>query len=289
MAKNSDKLTLRQRESQRIMREKSMRKKRQAIVRKVQVGCAVCVALALVGGGFWVWKNSMFSKAVQSASDGMYQMTARAGFSLDTLYLEGRSRTPVAEINKAIGLNKGEPILQLSLQELKERLEAVGSIRTAAVERELPNRLAIRIIEREPVAIWQYQGKKVLVDDNGVAMPDVDMAAYRNLPLIVGKDAPEEIEEVLALLQSSKELTKRFSAAVRISSRRWNIHLKDGTQVKLPEQDAAKAWEALAKMQDKQQLLDRDVKVIDLRVAGRLFIKTSPEDVASDTSSAKET
>ncbi len=289
MAKKSDKLTLRQRESQRIMREKSLRKKRQAIVRKAQIASAVLVVVMLAGGGFWLWKNSMFSKAVQTVSNGMYQMTARAGFRLDTLYLEGRSRTPMAEINKAIGLNKGEPILQLSLQELKERLEAVGSIRDVAVERELPNRLAIRIVEREPVAIWQNKGKLVLVDDKGVAMPDVDMAAYRNLPLIVGKDAPTQVSEVLGLLQSSKELSKRFSAAVRISGRRWNVHLKDGTQIKLPEQDAAKAWEALAKLHTKQKLLDRDVKVIDLRVAGRLFIKTSPEEIAGESSSAKET
>ncbi|MFO0389739.1 MAG: cell division protein FtsQ/DivIB [Alphaproteobacteria bacterium] len=289
MAKKSDNLTLRQRESQRIMREKSARKKRQAIVRKAQIVGAVCVVLVVAGVGFWVWKNSMFSKAVESVSNGMYQITARAGFTLDTLYLEGRSRTPMEEISKAININKGDPILQLSLQEIKARLEAVGSISSAAVERELPNRLAIRIVEREPVALWQHQGKMVLVDDNGVAMPDVALSAYRHLPLIVGKDAPSQVGEVLALLQSSKALQERFAAAVRISGRRWNVHLKDGTQVKLPEQDATKAWEALAKLQDKQQLLDRDVKVIDLRVAGRLFIKTSPENVAGESSSAKET
>ncbi len=287
--KKQDNLTLRQRESQRIMREKSARKKRQAIMRKTKIASIACLAIMVAGGGFWLWKNSMFSKAAQSVSDGMYAMTARAGFRLDTLYLEGRSRTPMTEINKALGLNKGEPILRFSLQDLKGRLESVGSIQTAAVERELPDRLVIRIVEREPVAIWQNQGKLVLVDDNGVAMPDVNLAAYRHLPLIVGKDAPTQVGEVLALLHASKELAGRFSAAVRISSRRWNIHLKDGTQVKLPEQDAAKAWESLAKLHDKQQLLDRDVRVIDLRVAGRLFIKTSPEDITSDSSSAKET
>jgi cell division protein FtsQ len=289
MAKKSDKLTLRQRESQRIMREKSARKKRQVLVRKIQIAGAVCAVMAVAGGSFWLWKNSMFSKTVQSVSNGMYQITARAGFKLDTLYLEGRSRTSMEEINKAIGLNKGEPILQLSLQELKDRLESVGSISSAAVERELPDRLAIRIVERDPVAVWQFQGKMVLVDDKGVAMPDIDVAAYRKLPLIVGKDAPSQVAEVLALLQSSKQMKERFSAAVRISGRRWNIHLKDGTQVKLPEQEPAKAWEALAKLQDKQQLLDRDVTVIDLRVAGRLFIKTSPEDISGEPSSAKET
>ncbi len=289
MAKKSDNLTQRQRQSQQIMREKSARKKRRAIMRKLQVAGYVATLALVAGSGFWVWKTSLISHTLTTISNGMFQLTARAGFGLDALYLEGRSRTPMGEISKALALNKGDPILQLSLDEMRQRLEQVGSIRFAAVERELPGRLIVRIIEREPVALWQNQGKLALVDDNGVVMNDVDVEGYRGLPLIVGKEAPTHVGEVLNLLASDKKLSGRVAAAVRISGRRWNIRLKDGKEVKLPETDPGKAWKTLAEIQEKQQLLDRDVKVIDLRVSGRLFIKVSPEEIPGPSPDAKET
>ena len=289
MAKQSEHLTQRQRQSQRIMREKSARKKRRALIRKAQIACGVLAVGLVAGGGFWAWKTSFVSNTLAAIHNGMYQMTARSGFALESFYLEGRNRTPMQEITKALGLKKGDPILQLSLQEMRERLEKIGSVRYAAVERELPDRLIVRIVEREPVAIWQNQGKMALIDDNGVVMNDISVAGYPSLPLVVGGQAPEHVGEVLALLASDKQMANRFEAAVRISGRRWNIRLKDGKEIKLPENNPEKAWRALADIQQAQQLLDRDVKVIDLRVGGRLFIKVAPEENPGATPGAKET
>jgi hypothetical protein len=50
------------------------------------------------------------------------------------------------------------------------------------------------------------------------------------------------------------------------------------------------AWNKLAELEETQQLLSRNVHVIDLRVAGRLFIKLSPEEVPDvNAEGAKET
>jgi cell division protein FtsQ len=145
-------------------------------------------------------------------------------------------------------------------------------------------------MEREPVALWQYQGKQVLIDDNGVVMDGVMSASYPNLPLIVGADAPARTQEIISLLASQPKLAKQFESAIRVSARRWNIRFKGGMEVKLPEKDPQQAWNALAEIEEKQQLLARQVHVIDLRVAGRLFIKLSPEHApAVDAAGAKET
>lgn len=287
--RKTSKLTARQRESQRIKREKDARKKRQALVRKVQYGFAL-VAVMVVGiTSFWIWKHSLVSYAYNAVVNGAYQITAKSGFAFEAMYLEGRHRTPVSEIRKAVNLKKGDPILQVSLAEMRQRLEAISSIQSASVERELPGRLHISIAERQPVAIWQYNGKYTLVDDNGVAMPDLDVSQHANLPLIVGRGAPAHVGEVLHLLRAEQKLAGRVKAAVRISSRRWNIHLEDKKEIKLPEKNPVSAWLHLAEMHEKQSLLDRDVEVIDLRVNGRLFI-TLPEQVTPiKTSGAQET
>jgi cell division protein FtsQ len=158
------------------------------------------------------------------------------------------------------------------------------------VERALPGTLHVRIIEREPVALWQYQGKVALVDDNGVVMDGIDKANYRSLPLIVGAGAPQRVGEVLALLVQQPGLAQRFAAAVRVGERRWNIRLDNGMEIRLPEANPGNAWQALAEIDREQKLLARDIRVIDLRVGGRLFIKLSPEGMPAATpAGAKET
>lgn len=287
--KKNKKLTSREQHSARIIREKSAKKKRQLWIKRLQYGC-MAVAVIIAGGtGFWIWKYSLVSYAYNAVVSSAYQLTARAGFAFDVLYLEGRDRTPVAEINKAVNLEKGTPILQVSLADMRQRLETISSIKSAAVERELPGRLNITIVERKPVAIWQHQGKYTLVDDNGVAMPDLSVAEHPHLPLIVGSDAPPHVGEVIQMLQSQQQLALRFKAAVRISNRRWNIRLADDTEIKLPEKGPMAAWDKLAQIHEKQALLDRAAQVIDLRVAGRLFITLPAEQAPTKASRAKET
>ena len=287
--KKTKKLTSRQRQTQKIMREKNAKKKRQALVKKTQYGCAAVAVLVAGISGFLIWKHSLVSYAYNTVVNGAYQLTVDAGFGFETLYLEGRSRTPVEDIRKAILLKDGAPLLQASLDDIRQRLQSISSVHTAYVERELPNRLNVRIVERKPVAIWQYKKEYTLIDDNGVAMPDIKVSSHPNLPLVVGKDAPASVGEVLRLLQAEKKLAPRFEAAVRISSRRWNIRLSGDTEVKLPEKSPVAAWTKLAEIQEKQALLDRDVEVIDLRIKGRLFITLPTEEVPGKSGHAKET
>src|SRR5208282_2683263 len=99
------------------------------------------------------------------------------------------------------------------------------SVKFAAVERSLPDTLHIRIVEREPVALWQHQGKMTPVDDQGTIMSDLDAAPYQHLPLIIGDDAPAHAAELLTILASEPDLAKRFANATRMGDRRWNIRL----------------------------------------------------------------
>ncbi|MDE3038638.1 MAG: cell division protein FtsQ, partial [Pseudomonadota bacterium] len=150
----------------------------------------------------------------------------------------------------------------------------------AAVERALPGALYVRIVEREPVALWQHEGVITPVDDNGTAMNGIAVAPGRRLPLIIGDDAPKHVGDLLQLLALEPDLTQRFAAAAWVGDRRWNIRLHSPigvVEVKLPEEGPAEAWKKLAELQARRRLLDRDVKVIDMRLEGRMFIRLAPE------------
>lgn len=288
-----DGLTPRQRQSQQIMRDKMARKKRKVLLRKVGLAGGALLCACLLAGGVWAVHSGFLSRGVASLQDSFYGMTARSGYAVRSLYLEGRNRTSVDELEQALGIRKGDPILRISIDEVRERLQKIESIKFAEVERSLPSTLHVRIVEREPVALWQHQGKLSLVDDNGVVMTGIDIEPYRRLPLIVGEGAPREVRELISIMSSSPELAKRFSSATRISERRWNIRLSsdkgDAVEVRLPESNPVSAWKKLADIDQKQRLLERDVKVIDLRLEGKVFIKLSPDVFTGKDGVARET
>lgn len=287
--KKQDEMTPRERQSRQIMREKAARKRRQAWAHRVQLTGLAVLAATVLGGGSWLTLSGAGARAWAQTVDGVYGLTANAGLTVQSIYLEGRNRTSMQEINAALNIRQGSPILRVDLDEARQRLEKIESVRFAAVERTLPDALYIRIVEREPVALWQHQGKLSPVDDNGVVMHGIEAEPYRHLPLIVGDGAPKHIGELLELLAAEPELVKDFAAALRMGERRWNIRLANGTEIMLPERDALTAWQKLAALQASQKLLDRAVKVIDLRIEGRLFITLAPQDMPKKTAHAKET
>ncbi len=287
--KNNDELTPRQKQSQRIMREKALRKKRQIWTRRALIAGLAFSAVTVVGGGGWLWFSGTGAKIIDNTTKGAYRLTAKSGFNIQAVYLEGRSRTGLDEINKALALTKGQSIFAADLDAMRINLEKIDSVKTAAVERALPHTLYVRIVEREPVALWQNNGKLALVDDNGVVMTGIDAAPYAHLPLIIGDGAPGHVAELIGLLAAEPELAKHFAAAMYMGGRRWNIRFENGSEVKLPETNPLSAWKALADLQKKQQLLDRAVRVVDLRLPDRLFITVNPQDMPRKLTGAKDT
>ena len=57
------------------------------------------------------------------------------------------------------------------------------------------------------------------------------------------------------------------------SERRWDVHLKNGMAVRLPEIDPVSAWSRLAIIDRKREITSRDLAVIDLRIPHQLVVE----------------
>jgi len=101
--------------------------------------------------------------------------------------------------NNGFGLN----VLRLSLEDVRKQVESIPWVHSASLTRVLPNCLAIRVVEREPVAYANVGGHVSLVDSEGVFL-DKPESAYFDLPVITGLDptaGPEECKTHIALYQ----------------------------------------------------------------------------------------
>jgi cell division protein FtsQ len=167
--------------------------------------------------------------------------------------------------------------------DIRARIEALPWVEHATVERHLPGTVLVQVQERRPFAIWQNQGKFLLIDRQGQVVTDEAVAAFRELPLVVGPGAPEHAAALLDAIAALPALQARMTAAVRVGERRWNLVLNNDIQVLLPEGAAPAALARLMQLQTGHDLLDRPLQVVDMRLPDRLMLRPRPASPAPGT------
>jgi cell division protein FtsQ len=191
--------------------------------------------------------------------------------------VEGRVETAAADILAALGAERGSPLLGIDVAMAKTRLESLPWVKSAVVERHLPDTLKVRVEEHKPFALWQLGRRLSVIDREGVVIVREDVARFADRPLVVGKGAELRAAEILDLLASEPALRAEVEAAVLVSGRRWNLRLKGAIEVRLPEEGTKEAWHRLARMAREEALLTRAITIIDLRQPDRAIVRLTPE------------
>ena len=257
----------------RASKQRASRKRRQEFSRSakfVTYGSGVCILLVLLG---WMVMSGAATDWKNQAIASFYNQTGDAGFELTNLYLSGHEKLSKQAILHHSQLRHGQPILDISLSQLQERLESLPQIRRVSINRQLPTDMHIHISERYPVALWQKGEALHLVDDEGILMGDGDPIKHNHLPLLVGDHAPKNLQKLMALLATAPELKAQFDSAIFVGKRRWNLWLTNGIEIKLPEDNSEGALSRLEALHASQPLKGSDISTIDLRVPERMFIK----------------
>lgn len=213
------------------------------------------------------------------------QLSAKSGFTTQNIYLQGRINANAADLLSAVQIKRNDPLFARSPSDIQEDLSKNNWIEYAQVERRLPNTLYIRILEREPVALWQYKRIVHVIDAKGRVLTD-DLKRFTHLPLVVGTGANTAAAPLIAYLRAEPELTDRLQAASWVSDRRWDLHFKNNVTVKLPEENMGLAIKKLADAQSKDQILEKQIGGIDLRTPDRMIVAApDPKNQSSDTPS----
>lgn len=243
---------------------------------------SVAVLLAGFGGAIgWTVESGIAGNAWDDAVDGAHRLSAEAGLAVREVLVAGRAETDAATLLEVVDIERGTPILAVDLDAVRERVTALPWVKTARVERHLPDTLYIALTERRPLALWQRHGSLALVDDEGVVIPNRELGRFASLPIVIGDGAPERAREALAMLAGEPDLLVRVRALTWIGDRRWTVRLDDlqggGIDVQLPESGAAAAWSQLASMERDHGVLKREVTAVDLRIPNQLIVRVPPE------------
>jgi cell division protein FtsQ len=240
-------------------------------------GAAASALLILASIGYGAWKGGHLPMIVDALHDARDAAANAAGFRIAAVSLSGERHVSRAEIFSAAGVTDRASLLFLDVDAARARLKAIPWIGEAAVRKLYPDRLQITVTERDAFALWQHGGNVSVIAADGTVVGPLADWRFAHLPLVVGPGAATRARDFLALLDAHPEIREQVRASVLVAERRWNLKLKNGLDVRLPEVDVPRALDTLAELDRDKHLIGRDITAIDLRLPDRVSVHLSDE------------
>jgi cell division protein FtsQ len=189
---------------------------------------------------------------------------ASIGLKLQKIQLVNVSEEASPDVRKALKFEKDQPFALMNLAAVQKDVENVGWVKSATIRRQFPGVLIVEVVERPRLAVWQYNGKNTVIDDEGNIIPEAVSTKFSALPFVVGEGANEAAPAIIELLRQRPALLEKTYALQRVNTRRWNILLKNGAVIKLPALNQEQAMARLDVLMTQQRVLDQGFASIDL-------------------------
>jgi cell division protein FtsQ len=242
-----------------------------------RAGVVATVLLVLASVLYGAVRSNQAGKVVNFFRDVRDGAAVAAGFPIATVAVSGEKHLSREEILAAAGVTPRSSLLFFDVADARVRLLTNPWIAEATVQKLLPDRLVISISERAAFALWQKAGRVGVIAADGTVLEPSVLPRYAGLPFVVGSGAETRAREFLALLDARPELRADVRASVLVAERRWNLRLKNGVEVRLPEFDVEQALDRLVALERDVKLSERDITAIDLRLADRVTVRLSDQ------------
>lgn len=229
-------------------------------------GLGICLILG------WLSYSGFFGRTHQALVHKYERYQIALGFQIKTIVIKGRRIMPQQDILKALGVRLGDPLSRFDLEAAYSQLAQHPWVKSVIVQRQWPEGIHVLLHERVPMALWQYHQKVVLVDEEGAVLTS-QIEPYKHFPLIIGPGAPQKAHDLLLLLKDVPTLQQEVVAVTRIGNRRWDLRLKNGVTVLLPEEGYDQSLKTLEGLQKKIQILEKAKQVIDLRLPKKMVMR----------------
>lgn len=247
--------------------------RRWQIPRGVGVVAALLFVLASIGYG--ALRGDHVPVVIAQLKDARDALANAAGFRIQQLSIVGRRQLTEKSVLAAAGVTDRTSLLFLDVDQARSRLKSSPWIAEASISKFYPGRLRIEIEEREPFALWQKDGKISVIAADGTVLAPLAGRRFAALPLVVGPGAATKARHFLAVLHRYPALRDSVRASILVADRRWNLKLKNGIDIRLPEAEIERALATLSGLDRDSKLLSRDITAVDLRLPDRVTVRLS--------------
>ncbi len=219
--------------------------------------------------------------------------------SSDNVEITGVHNASRSHVMEIAGADIGRNIFFVPLEERQRQLEKIPWVESATVMRLLPNRIAVDIMERTPVAFVEIGPRVSLIDANGVVMGmPADRHSKYSFPVIRGISDTEPLSSRAAAMKiynrMAAELDSGGADGARYTRQLSEVDLSDPEDVKVM---ADEGGGALLIHLGSSNFLDRyklylahiaewrrqfpDLQSVDLRYDGQIIVNPDKPPVAT--------
>lgn len=220
----------------------------------------------------WFWYSGLLTQTHNAFVRRYEQYQIALGLQIKKIVIKGRQTIPQDDILKALEVQLGDPFSRFDLELAYSQLAQHPWVKSVIIQRQWPDAIHVTLTERIPAALWQYHQKVVLIDETGEVLTS-RVENYQNFPLVIGPGAPQKAHELIQILKKHPTLQQEVVAATRIGHRRWDLRLKNGITLMLPEENYAQSLKTVEGLQEKIQIFEKAKKVIDLRLSNKMVMR----------------
>ena len=238
-------------------------------------GASAAALLLLASASYGAVRGGHVPEMIAQVQDICDTAANRAGFRITEIALAGQHDVAREDILTLAGITGRSSLLFLDAARTRARLMTNPWIAEATVLKLYPGRLRIEIKERQAFALWQKDGRVALIASDGIVLETYVPRRFAALPQGVGQGAERAAAEFLALIARHPGIARLVEASVLVAERRWNLHLRGGIEVLLPEAEPERALTTLTALARDNKLLSRDIVAVDLRRNDRVTVRLS--------------
>ena len=217
--------------------------------------------------------TDLFSDVKNDLEYAFHRFCIENGFALTNITIHGHDNAPLSDISEIMEEYRDRSIFAVDIVDIHKQLITHEWIIDSIVARRLPSTIDIVIIEKIPVAVWQYKHKLHLIDREGDIISSKDIEEFSELLHVVGQDANIYAQSLIKATQVYPILASKLKSAVRYGQRRWNLNFDQQITVKMPEEQFDTAYSYLNSLNKKNRLFDHGYKVLDLRNAEKYYFE----------------
>ncbi|WP_208352637.1 cell division protein FtsQ/DivIB [Pseudaestuariivita rosea] len=205
----------------------------------------------------------------------------RDEFMVKLMAIDGASPIVAEDIRETLSQDFPISSFDLDLEQMKAQIETLDAVKSARLRIQSGGVLQVNVTERVPAVVWQSPEALTLLDNTGARIIAIgDRSERSDLPLIAGSGADAKVGEALELLTTAEPLLPRIRGLVRVGERRWDVVLDRNQRILLPADDPNLAMARVITLNDAQEMLSRDLAVVDMRIAHRPTIRLQQDAAA---------